>query len=116
MEQNGLDYPCTHEGFLEGDEGTSQDRIQVVDAVRGGRKPFQLAPTNPPIVVIPMRWVFAGIVVSVEVRADPEVELHEEVADQVGVDVLWPPPHVLLLESTDRLADGGFDLALRLER
>jgi hypothetical protein len=38
---------------------------------------------------------------------------HEEVDDRVGVDVLGPPAHVLLLEARDPLADGGLDLPLR---
>src|SRR5690242_9831618 len=38
----------------------------------------------------------------------------EEFADQVGVDLLGTPAHVFLLEIAHPLADGGFDLSLRL--
>jgi hypothetical protein len=37
---------------------------------------------------------------------------HQEIAEEVGVDVLRSPAHVVLLEATDSLADGGFDLSL----
>jgi hypothetical protein len=30
----------------------------------------------------------------------------------MGVDVLGPPAHVILLEAADSFADGGFDLSL----
>ena len=36
----------------------------------------------------------------------------QEIAKQVGVDVLWASAHVILLEATNSLADGGFDLSL----
>ena len=32
--------------------------------------------------------------------------------EQVGMDVLWASAHVILLETTDSLADGRFDLSL----
>ena len=38
---------------------------------------------------------------------------HEQIADQVGVDVLGSPAHVFLLEAADPFADGGFDFSLR---
>ena len=38
---------------------------------------------------------------------------HEEIADQVGVNVLGPAAHVFLLEAADPFADGGFDFSLR---
>src|ERR1700733_1857232 len=37
---------------------------------------------------------------------------HKEITDQMGADVLWPPAHVLLHNTTDSFADGGFDLIL----
>jgi hypothetical protein len=40
---------------------------------------------------------------------------HEKITEQVGVDLLRTPAHVILLKAADALADGGFDLALRLE-
>jgi hypothetical protein len=43
---------------------------------------------------------------------DPMKANDEEIAKQVGVDVLGTPTHVILLEATDSLADGGFDLSL----
>ena len=39
---------------------------------------------------------------------------HEEIADQVGVNVLGAAAHVFLLEAADPFADGGFDFSLRL--
>ena len=36
---------------------------------------------------------------------------HEEVAEQVGANVLGPPAHVVLLETRDPRTDGGFDLS-----
>ncbi len=38
---------------------------------------------------------------------------HEEITDQVGVNVLGSPAHVFLFESADPFADGGFDFSLR---
>ena len=35
----------------------------------------------------------------------------EEIAEQMGVDVLGASAHVILLEAANRLADGGFDLS-----
>ena len=35
-----------------------------------------------------------------------------KIPEQVGVDVLGAPAHVILLEATDSLADGSFDLSL----
>jgi hypothetical protein len=35
---------------------------------------------------------------------------HEKIAEQVDVDVLGAPADVILLEATDSLADGSFDL------
>ena len=41
------------------------------------------------------------------------VETHdEEIPEPVDVDVLGSAAHVILLEVTDSLADGGFDLSL----
>jgi hypothetical protein len=37
---------------------------------------------------------------------------HEEIADQVGMDILRPAAHVLLLELADSCANGGFDFSL----
>jgi hypothetical protein len=37
---------------------------------------------------------------------------HEEIAEQVGVNVLGASAHVILLEAADSLADGSFDLSL----
>ena len=39
---------------------------------------------------------------------------HEEIAEQVGVNVLGSPAHVVLLEATDSFANGGFDFSLGL--
>src|SRR5689334_22609053 len=39
---------------------------------------------------------------------------HDQVADQVGMDVFGPPSHELLLESSHAVADGRFDLSLRV--
>jgi len=36
---------------------------------------------------------------------------HEKVPDQVGVDILGPAAHVLLLKATEPVADGGFDFS-----
>ena len=41
---------------------------------------------------------------------------HEQVADQVGVDVLGSPAHVFLLETADPFADGRLDFSLRFHR
>jgi hypothetical protein len=46
-------------------------------------------------------------------RQNPLEADHEQVADQVGVDVLGPPAHVVLLEARDPFADGRFDLSQR---
>ena len=40
----------------------------------------------------------------------------KEVADQVGVDVLGPAPHVLQFESRDPFADRRLDFTLRLHK
>src|SRR5713226_7900722 len=37
---------------------------------------------------------------------------HQEVAEQVRVDVFGSPAHVILLKATDSLANGSFDFAL----
>ena len=37
---------------------------------------------------------------------------HDEIAEQVGVDVLGASAHVILLEAADSLADGSFNLSL----
>ena len=37
---------------------------------------------------------------------------HEEIAEQVGANVLRSPAHVVLLKATDSFADGGFDFSL----
>ena len=37
----------------------------------------------------------------------------QEIAEQVDLDVLEGPAHVILLETTNSLADGSFDLFLR---
>jgi hypothetical protein len=39
---------------------------------------------------------------------------HEQVAEQMGVDVLGSPAHEILLEATDSVANRGFDFTLRL--
>jgi hypothetical protein len=36
---------------------------------------------------------------------------HEEITEQVGVDVLGTPAHVVLLEATDSFANGGFEFS-----
>ena len=36
----------------------------------------------------------------------------EEIADQVGINVLGTTAHVILLEAADPFTNGGFDLAL----
>jgi len=41
---------------------------------------------------------------------------YEEIAEQVGVNVLWPSAHVLLLKMTNALADGGLDFSLGFHR
>ncbi len=41
---------------------------------------------------------------------------HEEITDQVGVNVPGPPAHVLLFKASDDFANGGFDLALGFHR
>jgi hypothetical protein len=38
----------------------------------------------------------------------------EKLADQMGVNILGAPAHVLLLEATDELADRGSDFSLGL--
>ena len=38
---------------------------------------------------------------------------YEEVAEQVGMDVLGSPAHVLLLEAAHAVANGGLDFSLR---
>ena len=35
----------------------------------------------------------------------------DEIAEQIGVDVFGAPAHVILLEATNPLADGSFDLS-----
>ena len=41
------------------------------------------------------------------------LETHDqEIAEQVGVNVLGAPTHVILLEATDSFTNGGFDLSL----
>jgi hypothetical protein len=37
---------------------------------------------------------------------------HQQVADQVGMDVLGPPAHIVLFEAADPFADCGFDFSL----
>src|SRR5438045_1966174 len=37
---------------------------------------------------------------------------HQQIIDQVRVNVLGPAPHVILLEAAKPLADGCFDLSL----
>jgi hypothetical protein len=62
--------------WKEGDEVPGQDRIQLVDAIRRGRKPLQLAPAFFLCLhdaVLSMSWAFTGIVASVEADADPKV-------------------------------------------
>ena len=39
---------------------------------------------------------------------------HEQVTDQMGLNVLGAPAHEFLLKATDSLGNGGFDFALRL--
>ena len=39
-----------------------------------------------------------------------------KISEQVGMNVLGAAAHVILLETSDPLADGGFDLSLRLHR
>ena len=39
---------------------------------------------------------------------------HEQIAEQVGMDVLGATAHVILLKATDSLANGGFEFSLRL--
>jgi hypothetical protein len=39
---------------------------------------------------------------------------HEEILEQVGLNVLGSPAHVILFEATDPRADGGFDFSLAL--
>ena len=39
---------------------------------------------------------------------------NEQIAEQVGVDLLGPPAHVLLLKARDPLTNGSLDLSLRL--
>ncbi len=48
-------------------------------------------------------------------RGQNALEAHQqEIAKQVGVNVLGSAAHVLLLEASDRFTDGGLDLSLRL--
>ena len=37
---------------------------------------------------------------------------HEEITEQVGVDVLGSPAHVLLLKATNSFTNGRFDFSL----
>ena len=37
---------------------------------------------------------------------------HEEIAEQVGVNVLGAPAHVVLLKATNSFTNGGFDFSL----
>ena len=37
---------------------------------------------------------------------------HEEIAEQVGINVLGPPAHVVLLKATDSFTNGGLDFSL----
>jgi hypothetical protein len=39
---------------------------------------------------------------------------HKKIADQMGVNVLWAPTHVFLLEAIDTFADRSLDFAPRL--
>jgi hypothetical protein len=39
---------------------------------------------------------------------------HEKVTDQVGVNVLGSPAHLILFKTADSVADGGFDFSLAL--
>src|SRR5208337_4252479 len=41
---------------------------------------------------------------------------HDQIIDQVCADILGPAAHVIQLEATHALADGGFDLTLRFHR
>ena len=43
---------------------------------------------------------------------DPPEADHEQIADQMGVNILGSPAHILLFETADPFADGGFDFAL----
>jgi hypothetical protein len=40
---------------------------------------------------------------------------HDQMIEHVGLNVLGSPAHVVLLEATDPLADGGFDFSLRFQ-
>ncbi len=39
---------------------------------------------------------------------------HQEIVEQMGVDLLGTTPHELLFEAADRFADSSFDFSLRL--
>ena len=41
---------------------------------------------------------------------------HEQITDQVGLDILGATAHVFLLKTRDPLADRGFDFSLRFHR
>ena len=48
---------------------------------------------------------------SAAVRTPLEAD-HEQIADQMGVNILGAPAHVFLFEAADPFADGGFDFSL----
>ena len=37
---------------------------------------------------------------------------HEEIIEQVGINIFWATAHVILLEATDSFANGGFNFTL----
>ena len=39
----------------------------------------------------------------------------QKIANQVGANVFWAPPHVVLLMTTNGTANGGFDLTLTID-
>ena len=39
---------------------------------------------------------------------------HDQIVDQVGVDVLWSTSHIILFKATDAFANRGFDFPLCL--
>ena len=41
---------------------------------------------------------------------------HEEITDEMGVNVFWAAAHEFLFKARDPFADGGFDLPLGLGR
>jgi hypothetical protein len=43
---------------------------------------------------------------------DPLEAGKDNIVDQVGADLLWPPAHVFLLKAADPFADGSFDFPL----